>query len=87
MPEKKTTAKKSTAKKSDTSKETSFKKGDRVTWSSSGGNSTGKIVKKVTSDGKIKDFEYKASKDDPKYIVENDQGEQAAHKAESLKKA
>ena len=82
MPEKK-----STAKNSDQSKEKSFKKGDRVTWSSSGGNSTGKVVKKVTTDGKIKDFEYKASQEDPKYIVENEQGEQAAHKAESLKKA
>ena len=67
--------------------ETTFKKGDRVNWESSGGTAHGKIVKKATTDGKIKDFEYKASKDDPKYIVETDEGKQAAHKPEELKKA
>ncbi|CAA9376708.1 MAG: hypothetical protein AVDCRST_MAG74-36 [uncultured Pyrinomonadaceae bacterium] len=67
------------------STETAFKKGDRVTWSSSGGEATGKVVRKATTDGKIKDFEYKASKDEPKYVVETDEGEQAAHKPESLR--
>ena len=74
-------------KKSNTKKETEFKKSDRVTWSSSGGGTTRKIVKKATSDGKIKDFEYTASPDEPKYIVETDDGKNAAHKAESFKKA
>jgi hypothetical protein len=64
-----------------------LKVGDRVTWSSSGGKSEGKIVKVAHADGKIEDFEYKASKDDPRYIVETDEGKKAAHKAEGLKKA
>lgn len=92
MAEKKTATKKTESKKSDDKKttkksdETTFKKGDRVTWGSSGGDAEGKVVKKVTTDGKIKDFEYKASKDDPKYIVETDEGKQAAHKPSELKK-
>jgi hypothetical protein len=67
--------------------EAAFKKGDRVTWDSSGGKAEGKVVKKATTDGKIKDFEYKASKDEPKYIVETEEGKQAAHKPEELRKA
>ncbi|MDQ4121431.1 MAG: DUF2945 domain-containing protein [Acidobacteriota bacterium] len=74
-------------KKTATKTETAFKKGDRVTWDSSGGKAEGKAVKKATTDGKIKDFEYKASKDDPKYIVETDEGKKAAHKPGELKKA
>lgn len=69
------------------SKEQTFKKGERVTWKSSGGEAEGKIVKKATTDGKIEDFEYKASKDEPKYIVETDEGKKAAHNPEALKKA
>ena len=64
-----------------------FKVGDQVKWSSSGGDSKGKIVKIAISRGKIKDFEYKATKDDPRYIVETKEGKQAAHKAEELEKA
>ena len=64
-----------------------FKVGDHVKWNSSGGNSKGKIVKIATSKGKIKDFEYQATKDDPRYIVETQEGKQAAHKAEELEKA
>lgn len=67
--------------------EATFEKGDHVSWDSSGGNATGKIVKKATTDGKIKDFEYKASKEEPKFIVETDEGKLAAHKPEELKKA
>lgn len=66
--------------------EKEFKVGDKVTWSSSGGKSEGKVVKIAQTNGKIEDFEYKASKDDPRYIVETDEGKKAAHKAEGLKK-
>lgn len=64
-----------------------FKVGDRVKWDSSGGTSEGKVVKVATSAGKVKDFEYKATKDDLRYIVETDAGKHAAHKAGELKKA
>jgi hypothetical protein len=63
-----------------------FKVGDRVKWDSSGGEANGKIVKIATEDGKIEDFDYKASKDDPRYIVETDTGKRAAHKPDALNK-
>ena len=66
----------------------SLNKGDKVEWDSSGGHSTGKVVKKVTSTTQIKGHKVAATKDEPQYIVESEKsGKQAAHKAESLKKA
>ncbi len=95
----KTSAKKSAIKKTTTKKTASkgaskaagkteprFKVGDRVRWDSSGGESIGHIVKVATTGGKIKNFEYTASKDDPRYIVETDEGKHAAHKAVELRK-
>ncbi len=41
------------------------KKGDKVSWKSSGGTAHGKVVKKTTSPSKIKGHEVKASKDNP----------------------
>ena len=75
-----------TAGKAASKTEPRFKVGDRVRWDSSGGESIGHIVKVATTGGKIKDFEYTASKDDPRYIVETDEGKHAAHKAGELKK-
>jgi hypothetical protein len=64
-----------------------LKSGDRVTWKSHGGKAEGKVVRKVTSRMKIKGHEVAASKDNPEYLVETDQGKRAAHKAEALTKA
>lgn len=61
-----------------------LKAGDKVSWKSHGGTAHGKVVKKQTSRTKIKGHTVAASKDDPQYIVENEKGAQAAHKAESL---
>ena len=61
-----------------------LKSGDRVTWNSHGGKAEGKVVKKVTSRMKIKGHEVAASKDNPEYLVETDEGKQAAHKADAL---
>ena len=60
--------------------------GDRVGWDSSGGRSEGRIVEVAERDGQIKGFHYKASKDDPRYIVETDDGKRAAHKAAELRR-
>ena len=68
--------------------EKTIKKGDKVGWDSSGGHSTGKVVKKVTSPTKIKDHKVAASKDNPEYIVKSDKsGGIAAHKPGALKRA
>jgi hypothetical protein len=67
--------------------ERKLKVGDRVKWNSSGGQAEGKIVRVARESGSIKGFDYKASSDDPRYIVETDEGKHAAHKAEELRRA
>ena len=67
--------------------EKSFKAGDKVSWSSSGGNSHGKVVKKLTSPMEIKGHHVAASKDNPEYLVETEDGSRAAHKAGALTRA
>ena len=64
-----------------------LKKGDKVTWNSHGGTAHGVVERKVTSDTHIKDHVVRASKDEPQYIVKSDNGGEAAHKREALKKA
>lgn len=61
-------------------------KGDEVSWQSHGGTAKGKVVRKQTTPTQIKGHKVAASKDDPQYIVETDQGKQAAHKADALRK-
>ncbi|VXC87147.1 DUF2945 domain-containing protein [Sphingomonas sp. 8AM] len=64
-----------------------LKKGDDVTWNSHGGTAHGTVEKKLTSETAIKGHKVKASKDDPQYLVESDNGGKAAHKPAALKKA
>lgn len=64
----------------------SFKAGDKVGWDSSGGHSTGKVVKKLTSPMKIKGHKVAASTDNPEFLVETDTGKRAAHKPGALSK-
>ena len=64
----------------------SLRAGDRVSWSSHGGSAHGKVVKKVTSPMTIKGHKVAASKDNPEYLVETDEGKRAAHKPGSLRK-
>ena len=64
-----------------------IKVGDRVAWTSSGGKSVGKVVKKQTTPTKIKGHKVAASPDNPEYIVKSEKsGARAAHKPGSLKK-
>jgi hypothetical protein len=60
--------------------------GDRVSWKSHGGEAHGKVVRKQTSPTRIKGHKVAASKEKPQFIVETDEGKQAAHKAEALKR-
>jgi hypothetical protein len=64
----------------------SFRKGDKVSWRSSGGTAQGRVVKKLTSPIEIKGHHVAASKDNPEYLVETEDGKQAAHKPSALKK-
>ena len=63
-----------------------LRKGDKVEWDSSGGHSTGKVVKKLTAPMTIKGHKVAASKDNPEYLVETAEGKRAAHKPGSLTK-
>lgn len=61
-----------------------LKKGDHVSWKSHGGEAHGKVVKKITAPTKIKSHKVAASKDNPEFIVETDEGKRAAHKPSAL---
>lgn len=60
------------------------KHGDAVSWKSHGGTAHGKVVKKLTSPTQIKGHKVAASKDNPEYLVETEDGKRAAHKASAL---
>jgi hypothetical protein len=62
------------------------KAGDKVSWKSHGGTAEGKVVKKVTAKTQIKGHTVAATKDDPQFLVETDEGKKAAHKPAALKK-
>lgn len=64
-----------------------LKKGDRVAWKTSQGETRGTVEKKQTSDTRIKGHKVRASDDDPQYIVRSEKsGRKAAHKPEALRK-
>ena len=65
-----------------------FRKGDTVKWDHSQGTTTGKVVRKITSETQIKGHKVAASRDNPEYIVESGKtGARAAHRPEELRKA
>lgn len=66
--------------------EKTLKTGDKVSWKSHGGTAHGKVVKKQTTPTQVKGHKVAASKDEPQYIVETEEGKRAAHKAEALRK-
>ncbi|MBD2431005.1 MAG: DUF2945 domain-containing protein [Mastigocladus sp. ERB_26_2] len=64
-----------------------FKKGDKVKWNTSQGETTGEVKKKLTSSTEIKGHHVAASQENPEYLVESDKtGKQAAHKPDALEK-
>lgn len=63
-----------------------LKAGDKVRWNSHGGEAHGHVVRKQTSETRIKSHVVKASKDNPQYVVETEEGKRAAHKPEALTK-
>ena len=64
----------------------SFKRGDHVSWNSEAGRVRGIIVKKVTSDLRIKGYVHHATKDEPQYLIRSDKTDHIAiHKARVLR--
>lgn len=67
---------------------TELKKGDKVSWTSPQGKTSGTVEKKLTSDTKLGGKTYRASKDDPKVKVKSSKsGKEAIHKESSVKKS
>ena len=65
-----------------------FKKGDRVKWSSHGGEAVGTVERKITSDTEAAGRTVRASKDDPQYLVKSEKsGGTAVHKPSALRRA
>ena len=65
-----------------------FKKGDKVTWGTSGGGTEGTVEKKVTTETHIKGHVAKPTKEEPQFVVKSAKsGKEAVHKPEDLKKA
>lgn len=66
---------------------TEFTKGDRVIWSSHGSEATGRVVRKITSETEAGGRKVKASEDEPQYLVQSDNGGDAVHKPDALRRA
>lgn len=65
-----------------------LKKGDKVRWNTSQGETHGTVVKKVTRTEHVKGHVAEATKDEPQYRVKSDKsGKEAIHKPEELKKS
>lgn len=63
-----------------------MKIGDRVSWDTSQGRTHGKIVEKKTKDFQLDGRQWRASEDDPKFVVESEKtGAKAAHEASALR--
>jgi hypothetical protein len=65
-----------------------FKKGDRVRWSSHGGEAVGTVEQQITSETEAGGRKVNASPDEPQYLVKSEKsGGTAVHKPEALKRA
>jgi len=66
---------------------TDFSKGDRVSWATPQGRTHGVVVEKRTDDFEFASQTFRASTEEPAFIVESEKtGAQAAHKAGALRK-
>ena len=63
------------------------KKGDKVRWNTTQGETHGTVEEVVTSTTKVKGHVAQATKENPEVLVKSDKsGKQAVHKREALKK-
>lgn len=64
-----------------------LKAGDRVSWETSQGRTQGTVVEKKTKDFQLAKQQWRASDDEPKYVVESEKtGARAAHEPSALRK-
>jgi hypothetical protein len=64
-----------------------FREGDEVRWNTSQGTTHGRVVDIRTREFTFDGQHFKASDDDPRYIVESDKtGARAAHTGDALEK-
>jgi Hypervirulence associated proteins TUDOR domain len=67
---------------------TEFKKGDRVRWSSHGGEAVGTVERKITADTEAGGRTVRASQNEPQYLVRSEKsGGTAVHKPSALRRA
>lgn len=67
---------------------TEFRKGDRVRWSSHGGEAVGEVVEQITEDTEAAGRTVRASPDEPQYRVRSAKsGGDAVHKPSALRRA
>ncbi len=65
-----------------------FHQGDRVQWSAGQGTATGTVQKRITESQTVDGNQVSASKEDPRYLVENDNtGTVTGHRPDTLSKA
>jgi hypothetical protein len=61
--------------------------GDKVSWNTSRGKTTGVVKKKLTGESHVKTHKVTASKKNPEFLVQSVRsGKTAAHKPSALKK-
>lgn len=64
-----------------------LKAGDRVSWETSQGRTQGTVVEKKTKDFQLAKQQWRASDDEPKYVVESEKtGARAAHEPSALRR-
>jgi hypothetical protein len=67
---------------------TKLRRGQRVRWNTTQGETHGTVVERRTSDFQFAKQHFTASEDEPMYIVESEKsGKQAAHREEALTSA
>lgn len=67
---------------------TEFSTGDRVRWSSHGGEAVGRVKRRITSDTEAAGRTVRASGDEPQHLVESEKsGGEAVHKPSALRRA
>ncbi|HVL95624.1 MAG TPA: DUF2945 domain-containing protein [Solirubrobacteraceae bacterium] len=68
--------------------DTRFSKGDRVKWSSHGGEAVGEVEDVITADTEAAGRTVRASEDEPQYLVRSEKsGGTAVHKPDALRRA